>query len=149
MDPDRCADAGRCQSDGRLRSTSEHQAQGVFRLAAGFGSRIEVSSPLRALTAWGDADKGFGTNNGMSYCNSEADALLIEGLTEVDDGKRLRLFQDAVRLVIKDGAFIPIHQQVATWAARKGIEYEPRTNEATHASSMTAPTSPPKTWPDR
>jgi len=36
----------------------------------------EVSSPLRALTACENADKGFGTNNGMSYCNQKADALL-------------------------------------------------------------------------
>ena len=94
----------------------------------GWGAGTEVSSPLRALTACENADKGFGTNNGMSYCNPEADALLNEGLTEVDDAKRLRLFQDAVRLVIKDGAFIPIHQQVATWAARKwASNNEPRT----------------------
>ncbi len=103
----------------------------------GWGAQTgEVSSPLRALTACENADKGFGTNNGMSYCNPQADALLEQGLAEVDDDKRLKLFQDAVRLVIKDGAFIPIHQQVTTWAARKGIDYVPRTDERTYAHNF-------------
>ena len=103
----------------------------------GWGAQTgEVSSPLRALTACENADKGFGTNNGMSYCNQKADALLEQGLAEVDDAKRLKLFQDAVRLVIKDGAFMPIHQQVTTWAARKGIDYVPRTDERTYAHNF-------------
>jgi peptide/nickel transport system substrate-binding protein len=103
----------------------------------GWGAQTgEVSSPLRALTACENADKGFGTNNGMSYCNQQADALLEQGLAEVDDAKRLKLFQDAVRLVIKDAAFLPIHQQVTTWAARKGIDYVPRTDERTYAHNF-------------
>jgi peptide/nickel transport system substrate-binding protein len=57
-------------------------------------------------------------------------------LAEVDDAKRLKLFQEAVSLVIKDGAFMPIHQQVTTWAARKGIDYVPRTDERTYAHSF-------------
>ena len=70
------------------------------------------------------------------FFSAKADALLEKGLAEVDDAKRLALFQDAVRLVIKDGAFIPIHQQVTTWAARKGIDYEPRTDERTYAHNF-------------
>ena len=37
---------------------------------------------------------------------------------------------------IKDGAFMPIHQQVTTWAARKGIDYVPRTDERTYAHNF-------------
>ncbi len=103
----------------------------------GWGAQTgEVSSPLRALVACENASKGFGTNNGMSYCNPKMDALLEEGLRTVDDAKRLALFQDAVRIVMKDGAFMPIHQQVTTWAARKGIDYVPRTDERTYAHSF-------------
>jgi len=64
------------------------------------------------------------------------DALLEQGLSEVDDAKRLALFQEAVRIVIKDGAWIPIHQQVTTWAARSNIDYVPRTDERTYAHSF-------------
>ena len=103
----------------------------------GWGAQTgEVSSPLRALVACENASKGFGTNNGMSYCNPKMDALLEQGLTEVDDAKRLAIFQDAVRIVIKDGAWMPIHQQVTTWAARQGIDYVPRTDERTYAHSF-------------
>ena len=31
---------------------------------------------------------------------------------------------------------MPIHQQVTTWAARKGIDYMPRTDERTYAHSF-------------
>ncbi len=96
----------------------------------------DASSHLRALVACENASKGFGTNNGMSYCNPAADALLEEGLRTVDDAKRLTLWQDAVRLVMKDGAFVPIHQQVTTWAARKGIDFVPRTDEGTYAQDF-------------
>ncbi|MGE0799750.1 MAG: ABC transporter substrate-binding protein [Lautropia sp.] len=103
----------------------------------GWGAQTgEVSSPLRALVACENAAKGFGTNNGASYCNPKMDALLEQGLSEVDDKKRLALFQDAVRIVIKDASWIPIHQQVTTWAARQGIDYVPRTDERTYAHSF-------------
>ena len=103
----------------------------------GWGAQTgEVSSPLRALVACENAAKGFGTNNGASYCNPMMDALLEQGLSEVDDAKRLALFQEAVRIVIKDGAWIPIHQQVTTWAARSNIDYVPRTDERTYAHSF-------------
>lgn len=97
----------------------------------------EVSYGLRALVACENKDRGFGTNNGASYCNPKMDALLTQGLAEVDDKKRLALFQQAVRMVISDGAWIPIHQQVTTWAARSGVGYEPRTDERTYAHSFT------------
>ena len=36
-------------------------------------------------------------------------------------------------IAINDGGLIPIHQQVTTWATKKGIAYIPRTDERTHA----------------
>jgi peptide/nickel transport system substrate-binding protein len=51
----------------------------------------------------------------------------------VDDKERSSLLQQATAMVIDDGGVIPIHQQVTTWAAKKGIVYIPRTDERTHA----------------
>ena len=36
-------------------------------------------------------------------------------------------------IVVDDGGIIPVHFQVTTWAARKGITYIPRTDERTYA----------------
>lgn len=100
----------------------------------GWGAQTgEVSSPLRALLACENVEKGFGGFNWLKYCNPKMDALLVKGLSTVDDKQREKLLQDAVAIAVNDAAIIPIHQQVTTWAAKKGIAYIARTDERTHA----------------
>ena len=96
----------------------------------------EVSYGLRALVACENKERGFGTNNGASYCNPKMDELMIKGLSEVDDAKRLALFQDAVRIVINDQAWLPLHFQSSAWAMRNDIDYAARTDERTHAHAF-------------
>lgn len=94
----------------------------------------EPSSPLRGLLATTDKDKGLGTSNWSSYSSAKFDAALIEALSTIDDRKREKLFQDAAEIAIRqDHAIIPLYNQVATWAARKGYRYTPRPDEATLA----------------
>ncbi len=94
----------------------------------------EPSSPLRGLLATTDKEKGMGANNWGSYSNASYDKMIAEGLSTVNDKKREKLFRDAVELALKkDQALIPLYNQVSTWAARKGINYTPRTDEATLA----------------
>ena len=57
----------------------------------------------------------------------------MKALNTVDDKARLTLLQDAAAIAVNDGGLIPIHQQVTTWATKKGIAYIPRTDERTHA----------------
>ena len=100
----------------------------------GWGAQTgEVSSPLRALLACENSAKGLGGFNWLKYCNPKMDELLLKGLNTVDDKERLKLLQDAVAIAVNDGGIIPIHQQVTTWATKKGITYIPRTDERTHA----------------
>jgi peptide/nickel transport system substrate-binding protein len=93
----------------------------------------EASSPLRALIATFDKDKGMGTANRGRYSNPEVDAVIEEALAEVDDAKRQDLLAKATEMAIADLAIIPIHYQVNTWASRKGLSYIPRTDEYTVA----------------
>lgn len=93
----------------------------------------EASSPLRALIATYDKDKGMGSANRGRYSNPEVDRLIEAALAEVDDAKRGKLLADATDLAINDLAIIPIHYQVNTWATRKGLNYIPRTDEYTVA----------------
>lgn len=100
----------------------------------GWGAQTgEVSSPLRALLACENVAKGFGGFNWLKYCNPKMDELLLKGLSTVDDKQREKLLQGAVAIAINDAAIIPIHQQVTSWAAKKGITYIARTDERTHA----------------
>lgn len=109
-----------------------------FSLAlGGWGPQTgEVSSSLRSLLASANAAKGMGTANWGGYSNPKLDALLEEGLRTVDDKAREKMLQDAVAIAMSDAALLPIHFQVVTWAARKGITYSPRIDERTLAQQF-------------
>ncbi len=105
----------------------------------GWGAQTgEVSSPLRAIAACDEPEKGFGGNNYLKYCNPKVNEILGKAMNTVDDKVRLKLLQDATALVINDAEIIPIHQQVTTWAMKKNITYIPRTDERTHAYDFSA-----------
>ncbi len=97
----------------------------------------EASSPLRSLIHTYDADRGFGASNRGRYSNPEVDKLIEEALMTVEDAKRADLLAQATEMAIEDGAIIPLHYQVNTWAARKGIAYKARTDEYTLAQYAT------------
>jgi peptide/nickel transport system substrate-binding protein len=80
-----------------------------------------------------DANKGWGSMNWGSYSNAPFDAVVIQALATVDDARRSTLLQQATQIALDDLAIIPIHHQVTTWAARKGVDYVPRTDERTYA----------------
>ncbi len=104
---------------------------------AGWGSGTgEASSPLRALVATRDKEKGYGGTNRGRYSNPELDALLDEALSTVDDAEREKLLQEAMAVAMKDYAILPLHYEVTSWAFRKGITYTPRTDQYTLATSV-------------
>ena len=96
----------------------------------------EATYPLRSLIATNNPAKGFGTWNWGRYSNPAMDALLEQGLATVDNAKRDKLLQQATEVVINDTGLIPLHFQVNTWAARKGLVYTPRTDERTYAHEV-------------
>ncbi|HEX7927868.1 MAG TPA: ABC transporter substrate-binding protein, partial [bacterium] len=105
-------------------------------LLAGWGSGTgEVSSPLRALLATYNKETGMGPTNRGRYSNPKMDAVLKEALETVDDAKREKLLQDAVKLAMEGYGIIPIHYNINTWASKKELTYVPRTDEYTLAMS--------------
>jgi peptide/nickel transport system substrate-binding protein len=98
----------------------------------------EATYPLRSLIATYNQAKGLGTWNWGRYSNPQMDALLEQGLATVDNAKREKLLQQATELVINDTGLVPLHYQVNTWAARKGLVYTPRTDERTYAHDVRA-----------
>lgn len=102
-------------------------------MLVGWGSGTgEASSPLKSLLHTYDKSKGFGAANRGRHSNVEADKLIEEALATVDDKKRSDLLIKATELAVgKRLGIIPLHYQVNTWAARKGIVYKARTDERT------------------
>jgi len=60
------------------------------------------------------------------------EAVLNQALATVDDTKRAALLAQATEIAIgEDMGLIPLHYQVNTWAAKKGLKYLARTDERT------------------
>jgi peptide/nickel transport system substrate-binding protein len=98
----------------------------------GWGS-MSGDLALRSVLLTHDAERGWGAWNWGRYANPKVDALVVQALASVDDGKREALAREAATLALRDQAIVPLHHQVVTWAMRSGIAYAPRTDEFTLA----------------
>jgi peptide/nickel transport system substrate-binding protein len=104
---------------------------------AGWGAGTgEMSSPLTALAATPNSEKGMGGTNRGQYSNPEMDELLAQALATVDDGEREKLLQQASQVVIDDYGILPLHFEITPWAFREGLTYEPRADQYTLAMSV-------------
>lgn len=93
---------------------------------------MEASSPLRAMVATQNKEKGLGTFNASSYSNPKVDQLIEKASSTINDAEREKLLQQATELAIADVAMIPLHNQVNLWATRKGVTYGGRGDECTY-----------------
>ncbi len=106
-------------------------------LLVGWGSDTsEASSPLKALLATHNLEKGMGTANRGRYSNPRMDALLDQALATVDDPRREKLLQQATEVAMSDLGIITLYHQESVWATRKGIVYTPRADERTFAQEF-------------
>jgi peptide/nickel transport system substrate-binding protein len=104
----------------------------------GWGSNTgEASSPLRALLATRDPQRGLGVGNRGRYSNPALDAVIVQALGTVDDNARRALLEQASELAMTDHALVPLLYQVNIWATRRGLAYAPRADEWTLAQFFT------------
>tara|TARA_E500000331_G_scaffold357654_1_gene420218 strand:+ start:1655 stop:3244 length:1590 start_codon:yes stop_codon:yes gene_type:complete len=105
----------------------------------GWGSGTgEPSSPLRSLLGTYSKEKGWGSSNRGLHSNTEMDKILGDALATVNDKKRSALLARATEIGIgEDQGIIPLHYQVNTWAAKKGLSFKARTDERTVAFDIT------------
>jgi peptide/nickel transport system substrate-binding protein len=100
-----------------------------------FGTTTPTSAiGLLNVLATFDREAGTGAFNRSRYSNREFDAALKKALSEFDERKRSDALAAAARIAFNDTAIVPLYWQVVHWAARKGISYEPRRDEATIAT---------------
>jgi peptide/nickel transport system substrate-binding protein len=104
---------------------------------AGWGAASgENSSPLKGLLATFDTATGFGGSNRGRYSSKAFDEALDTALKTIDlDQVKLGLAK-ATDIALADSGIIPILYPMNTWAARKGLSYGARTDEATTAMSV-------------
>ena len=108
-------------------------AQSVVRLTV--WPKFDPAS-LKALLATFDPPKGMGATNRGRYSNKAFDAKLEEALRTVDDAKRDQALAEAMEIGMNDVGLIPTHYQLNTWASRKGVKVQARTDEYTLATGI-------------
>jgi peptide/nickel transport system substrate-binding protein len=114
---------------------------GEFAVALlGWGS-FAGDLALRALASTPTPGKGLGAWNWGRYSNPRVDALVLSSLASVDQAKREALAREAMGIVMREHAVIPLHHQIASWAMRANLRYQSRTDEYTLAHYF-APHSP-------
>ena len=104
---------------------------------AGWGADSgEMSNSLNSLVLCFDPAAARGFTNRGRYCNREVDRLTIQAMGTFDEGRRDALLQQASMLAMKDYPLIPLHFEVTTWAAARGLHYRPRIDQYTLAMDV-------------
>jgi peptide/nickel transport system substrate-binding protein len=63
-----------------------------------------------------------GSWNAGGYSNAAIDDMLPAISSELDPGARRAMIHDAWDLILQDVAYVPLHNQVLTWAMREGLD---------------------------
>jgi peptide/nickel transport system substrate-binding protein len=102
----------------------------------GWGSNPDGSHPLRNIIGTVSRERGWGASNRGRYSNPQVDAMLLESLSELDQGKRETMIVGAMRIAMQDVAVVPLHIQTNIWATRRGFEYTASVDEGTLAQRL-------------
>jgi peptide/nickel transport system substrate-binding protein len=114
------------------------RAKKEFSVAlGGWGSNTgEASSFLRQWPPTPDEAKTIGGSNYGGYKNDEFDKVIRTAISTLDDVKRAELLQQAMTLVLADGAFIPLHFESGIWAHKAELKVVGRADQFTLAMSV-------------
>ena len=93
----------------------------------------EATSVLVQVIGSFDPAGGRGSANVGRYSNKALDDLTDKASNTLNDGEREKLLIQATEMTMHDLPFIPLYNQVNTWAMHRGITYEPRMDEITLA----------------
>jgi peptide/nickel transport system substrate-binding protein len=103
---------------------------------AGVGANMGESLMLLRALAHTRGERMGGLNRGR-YTNPELDALIVSGLSEMDDARREELSRQALAIFTQDRGVLPIHQEMTLWAMRTGLGYAGRADQMLLAQSVT------------
>ncbi|MDR6873644.1 peptide/nickel transport system substrate-binding protein [Bosea sp. BE125] len=114
------------------------RAKKEFSVAlGGWGSGTgEAASFLRQWPPTPNEAKTLGGSNYGGYKNDEFDKVIRAAVTTLDDTKRAELLQQAMTLVLADGAFIPLHFESGIWAFKSELAVAGRADQFMLAMSV-------------
>lgn len=75
-----------------------------------------------------DAESGYGQYNSGNYCNKFVDRLVLDSQSEVNPAKRAAQLQKIEEIAHREAAFIPLHWQNLSWAAKENVDIAPIVN---------------------
>jgi peptide/nickel transport system substrate-binding protein len=107
---------------------------------AGFSSNPEALGMLETQIHSWDAALGLGTANRGHFSNPDIDGMIRKARQTMDNHQREALTRQATWAALRDQqALIPLDVAVNTWAMRRGLSYQVRTDEMTLATSIGRP----------
>merc|ERR1739841_107772 len=80
------------------------------------------------LTMTRDEATGKGQYNCGHYSNSEIDKVVLETNSETDLVKRSAMLKQVEAVLYDEAAFVPLHWQDPSWAAKSNVEIGPIIN---------------------
>ena len=99
-------------------------------LMIGWHSDTEDSANFTEyLTMTPDTTKGYGAYNSGNYSNKEVDKLVIASQSETNLVKRAVALKRVEKILYDEAAFIPLHWQMLSYAAKKNVLIEPILNQ--------------------
>ncbi len=96
----------------------------------------EAASFLRLWPATPNEAKTFGGSNYGGYRNEEFDKVIRAAVATFDDAKREAQLQQAMTIVLADGAFVPLHFESTIWAHKADLKVTGRADQYTYAMSV-------------
>ena len=76
------------------------------------------------LTMCPDKESGYGQYNSGNYCNKKVDELVLGAQTETDLAKRATMLQEVEQILYDEAAYVPLHWQHLSWAAKNNVMLE-------------------------
>lgn len=89
---------------------------------------FDAEHPLRFLASTPNSEKKLGSWNFGGYSNARVDELLPMIQTEVDNGKRQAMIDEAHKILQDEIAYVPMYVQPLIWASKDNIELTQRTD---------------------
>ncbi|MCP4022512.1 MAG: ABC transporter substrate-binding protein [Desulfobacteraceae bacterium] len=101
----------------------------------GWGSDTgEPGSTMMKLLHTYDKENSMGTSNRGRFSDKKFDNMIETAMSTVDAAKREQMLKECAEYAFGEKlGFIPVHFQVNTWGAKKGLKYHTRTDEYTLA----------------
>lgn len=99
-----------------------YDARSADMLMIGWHADTEDSNNFyEFLVACVNKESGRGQYNSGNYCNTKVDAMIDQANTETDTAKRANIMQQVEQILFDDVAYLPLHWQDLSWAAKKDI----------------------------